>query len=121
MDWSDRPIRDGDPFIALGPCRVSSSTNVWLFKPEGTDSGRWARVPLTFVSNTRVSVGVCGSSGGVLPSEWGPIEITVEQNVLSVKQPPERLDAARHRERAVHEGLWDPTYRHGLLFDHVER
>jgi hypothetical protein len=46
MDWRDRPIRPDDPFIPVGPCRVSSTTNVWLFELDGTGGGRWARVPL---------------------------------------------------------------------------
>jgi hypothetical protein len=50
MDWRDRPIRHGDRFIPLGPCRVSSSANVWAFEPEGPSGGRWERVALTLIA-----------------------------------------------------------------------
>jgi len=43
MDWLDRPIRPGDRFVPLTPCRVISKTNVWILKPDGTRGGRWVR------------------------------------------------------------------------------
>ena len=47
MDWLDRPIQAGDPFVPLTRCVVRSASNAWLFEPDGTSGGRWARVPLT--------------------------------------------------------------------------
>ena len=47
MDWLDRPIEAGDPFVPLTRCVVKSESNAWLFESDGTSGGRWARVPLT--------------------------------------------------------------------------
>jgi len=43
-DWLDRPIRHGDPFVVLTPCRVVSGSRAWLLRPEEGTGGHWASV-----------------------------------------------------------------------------
>jgi hypothetical protein len=44
LDWLDRPIRHGDPFVVLSPCRVVSGHRAWLLRPAEGGRGIWASV-----------------------------------------------------------------------------
>jgi hypothetical protein len=48
VNWLDRPIRPGDPFEPIGPCRVRSANHAWLLQPRSgaAGRGRWARIAL---------------------------------------------------------------------------
>jgi hypothetical protein len=45
VDWLDRPIRHGDPFVPLVPCRVVTGGDAWIFRPTSSGHGTWTRVP----------------------------------------------------------------------------
>ena len=64
MDWLDRPIEAGDPFVPLAFCVVKSESEAWLFEPDGAGGGWWARLPLTMLA----------SPDAVLDPFWRPYE-----------------------------------------------
>ena len=45
VDWLDRPIKAGDPFVPLGPCRVETQGSVWLIDPDPMGGGRYVAIP----------------------------------------------------------------------------
>jgi hypothetical protein len=45
VDWLDRPVQAGDPFVPLGPCRVETPNSVWLIDPDPMGGGRYVAIP----------------------------------------------------------------------------
>jgi len=66
MDWLDRPIRAGDRFLPLTPCRVSSWGNTWFLEPNEGEGGRWARVSRSYAQEEPIEV----AEPGWQPYEW---------------------------------------------------
>ncbi len=56
MDWLDRPITAGDPFVPLGRCRVVSKSNAWLFQPYSPRRGTWTRARVEWTTAEGLSV-----------------------------------------------------------------
>jgi hypothetical protein len=46
VDWLDRPIRHGDPFVPVSPCRVVTGVEAWILRPASSGRGAWTRVPV---------------------------------------------------------------------------
>ena len=57
VNWLDRPIRHGDPFVPLAACRIVPGKQAWLLRPTSAGRGIWTRVP----------TGVTNAAGLTLP------------------------------------------------------
>jgi hypothetical protein len=56
VDWLDRPIRHGDPFVPVSLCRVVTGVDAWIFRPTSPGVGVWTRVPVHLTNERGLAI-----------------------------------------------------------------